>query len=360
MVECENCGRKYAKLGYAKHKKACDIFYKNDFIDQYKNGKSPNRLSKEYNMSPEKIKEYLGDNIDNRKRRYIDPIVEKNRRNKISKKLKKNPNGGGYRKGSGRGKSGKYKGYWCDSTYELVWVIYHIDHGIKFERNEQKFKYKHKGKSKTYLPDFTKNGILYEVKGYKDDLTDLKLKSVNKPIRILYKEDIQHMFDYVHDKYNTRHLYNLYDTKHENIYYIKEKLDIESKEEYLNLLKKFTYSDICRENKVSRKELAHLTRYYNINIFKLNRTKRKFNKVKNKKDPIVYYCKCGNKVSRKGNRCMKCAKYQERKIKNRPSYNQLLEDINKTNYTKTGEKYGVSDNCIRKWIKKYERENGKL
>lgn len=28
--------------------------------------------------------------------------------------------GGGYRKGSGRGKKGRYKGYWCDSSWELA------------------------------------------------------------------------------------------------------------------------------------------------------------------------------------------------------------------------------------------------
>lgn len=39
----------------------------------------------------------------------------------------------------------------------------------------------------------------------------------------------------------------------------------------------------------------------------------------------------------------------------RPSYDTLLEDLRVTNYTKTGEKYGVSDNCIRKWIKMYEK-----
>ena len=31
---------------------------------------------------------------------------------------------GGYIPKSGVGKGGWYKGVWCDSTYELVWVIY--------------------------------------------------------------------------------------------------------------------------------------------------------------------------------------------------------------------------------------------
>ena len=47
-------------------------------------------------------------------------------------------------------------------------------------------------------------------------------------------------------------------------------------------------------------------------------------------------------------------KFSQRKVK-RPSYEVLLEDIKNTNYFQTGKKYNVSDNCIRKWIKMYEK-----
>ena len=36
---------------------------------------------------------------------------------------------------------------------------------------------------------------------------------------------------------------------------------------------------------------------------------------------------------------------------------ELLKDIEDTNYTITGKKYGVSDNAIRKWIKQYKKES---
>lgn len=42
-----------------------------------------------------------------------------------------------------------------------------------------------------------------------------------------------------------------------------------------------------------------------------------------------------------------------RKIE-RPTLEQLLKDIEDTNYVQTGKKYGVSDNSIRKWIKNYK------
>ena len=40
---------------------------------------------------------------------------------------------------------------------------------------------------------------------------------------------------------------------------------------------------------------------------------------------------------------------------NRPSLLQLKQDLKDLKYyVKVGEKYNVSDNCIRKWIRKYQ------
>lgn len=39
------------------------------------------------------------------------------------------------------------------------------------------------------------------------------------------------------------------------------------------------------------------------------------------------------------------------KVKDRPSLQQLQEDIKALNYVGAGKKYGVSDNAIRKWEK---------
>lgn len=45
------------------------------------------------------------------------------------------------------------------------------------------------------------------------------------------------------------------------------------------------------------------------------------------------------------------------RVNQRPSYKQLLDDVDINGYTGTGRKYGVSDNSIRKWIKFYEKYN---
>lgn len=66
------------------------------------------------------------------------------------------------------------------------------------------------------------------------------------------------------------------------------------------------------------------------------------------------YCKCGKIIYKDSKSCMECYSIRQRKV-DRPSLEQLLIDIKNTNYVLTGKKYGVSDNAIRKWIKKYEK-----
>ncbi len=56
--------------------------------------------------------------------------------------------------------------------------------------------------------------------------------------------------------------------------------------------------------------------------------------------------------------CMNKKKFEDNcKEKDRPSKEQLLKDIGELGYTGSGKKYGVSDNCIRKWIKRYDKFN---
>ena len=72
----------------------------------------------------------------------------------------------------------------------------------------------------------------------------------------------------------------------------------------------------------------------------------------------IYKCTdCKKQINRGSTRCKSCAsiKLNKRKIKNRPSLETLLKDLENLPYTKVGKKYGVSDNCIRKWIKQYQK-----
>lgn len=123
------------------------------------------------------------------------------------------PNGGGYRNGSGRAKTGYYKGIYCGSTYELVWVIYNLDHNIKFSR----FPGVIKNNDITYYPDFLLEDkkTIIEIKGYEQkELVDRKSKAAEAEgysVKVLRKNNIQHMFEYVEKTYNSKKFYDLYD-----------------------------------------------------------------------------------------------------------------------------------------------------
>lgn len=107
---------------------------------------------------------------------------------------------GGYRKGSGVGKSGWYKGIWCDSSYELAWVIYQIEHKIHFERNYESFEYKWNNKKHKYTPDFKQNNFFIEIKGFVNEQTKEKLKVIPN-LKIIFRADLNKEFDYVEKKY---------------------------------------------------------------------------------------------------------------------------------------------------------------
>jgi len=94
------------------------------------------------------------------------------------------------------GKRGIYKGYKCDSSWELAYVIYNLEHNIQFERNKKGFKYIYENKEYRYYPDFIEAGQYIEIKGYKTKKDDEKWKVV-KNLKIMFYEDIKYMLDYV-------------------------------------------------------------------------------------------------------------------------------------------------------------------
>lgn len=121
---------------------------------------------------------------------------------------------GGYREGSGRSKSGYYRGIYCGSTYELCWVIHSLDHGIEFVR----FPGKLEKDRVVYYPDFllADGKTIVETKGYeKEEFVNKKTlvaESFGYRVVVLRKNDLKYAFDYVKEKYNTSKFYNLYDS----------------------------------------------------------------------------------------------------------------------------------------------------
>ncbi len=113
---------------------------------------------------------------------------------------------GGYRPGSSRGNCGWYKGIWCDSSWELAFVIYNLDHKIKFDRNNEGFEYEYKNKKHKFYPDFIIDGEYVEIKNYKHENLENKIKYFPHRIKILFKPQIQHMIDYTIKKYGKNYI----------------------------------------------------------------------------------------------------------------------------------------------------------
>lgn len=136
-------------------------------------------------------------------------IVEKQSMSRI-----KNGKSGGYRRHGGRGIRGWYKGIWCDSSWELAWVIYNIDHNIKFSRCTEKFNYIFDGKMHKYNPDFIlENGEYVEIKGWSCQKWQAKVDQFpkHKKLCILMKDQLKTIIDYVISKYG-KDFIRLYET----------------------------------------------------------------------------------------------------------------------------------------------------
>ena len=126
-------------------------------------------------------------------------------------KIAKLRNFGGYQQGSGRGKKGWYKGFFCDSSWELAFLVYCLDHNIPIERNKEKRSYLWKGKTYNYIPDFIVDGSIVEIKGYKSNKW-LAKHECNSDIKVYYEEDMKKYFNYVHNEYG-KDFINLYEER---------------------------------------------------------------------------------------------------------------------------------------------------
>lgn len=76
--------------------------------------------------------------------------------------------------------------------------------------------------------------------------------------------------------------------------------------------------------------------------------------IRERKPAKIYYCvDCGKQLQREGTRCIQCYRIFHKKVKDRPSREELKNMIRNYPFTKIGEKYKVTDNAIRKWCDSY-------
>lgn len=228
MYTCQNCGKSFIKK-YSKYSdgkfccKVCARKYSSSIKKEQKNilisKKLQHYYQSQYYQNP-KICSVCGDPIPFEKRKQKTCSMKCSHQLGTMTKRKNNSNlGGGYRlNGHRKSRKGYYKGIYCDSTYELAYLIYCIDHNIDIKRCTETFEYEYEGKIHKYHPDFETNGELVEIKGYHTELVDIKLEAVKKPIKIMYYDDLINMFEYVANTYNKKvynkgknNFYELYD-----------------------------------------------------------------------------------------------------------------------------------------------------
>jgi len=109
-------------------------------------------------------------------------------------------------------KYGVYKGVECDSSWELAFVIYCIDHNIEVRRNKQFFEYMYDNKVHRYFPDFIIDGVYYEIKNFYTDVVEAKIEQFpeDKTLKIVDANSIKYYINYVTDTYGND-FYNMYD-----------------------------------------------------------------------------------------------------------------------------------------------------
>ena len=109
-------------------------------------------------------------------------------------------------------KYGFYNGIECDSSWELAYVLYELDHGKNVIRNTDCFPYTYNNEIHSYFPDFIVDNVYVEIKGYYDDVVKAKVSQFPKDLslNIIDKTKISIYLDYAINTYG-KDFWKLYD-----------------------------------------------------------------------------------------------------------------------------------------------------
>lgn len=270
QYKCPYCGKILTKAGVCSHiicvhtKEGRDRVLrnaKNSSIKQKGRSSWCKGLTKETSESLRKMSQTL-------KKKHYTPwnkgktnIFSKQVRNSISYKMKQIAKIRASNLGVGRAYKGWYKNYWCDSQWELAFVIYCIDHNIKIDRCQESFEYNYDNETHLYYPDFIVDGKYIEIKGYqsKKDLAKLRCFPKDKSLLIYKYMQLKPIFNYILKQYNLKSIndiHTLYDKQ------FKKKIDKTDK----NKKQKVLSDDILQK-------INHIMSY-NINFSKFGWVER--------------------------------------------------------------------------------------
>jgi hypothetical protein len=203
--KCDKCYQEISLSNYKKHYNKCNGIAKNDkkmkmsWLQDNGNYKCP-LCEKEFKGINFHIWAKHNENNKNWHPNKGKPTWNKGKKTgprslEDKEKIAKNNKGG-------RGKQGKYKNIYCNSSWELAYLIYCFDNNIKIQRNTQGFEYIFNGMKFHYFPDFIKENDTYvEIKGYKNERYNDKISQFKNKLEIIDKEKIKPYLDYVIQKY---------------------------------------------------------------------------------------------------------------------------------------------------------------
>lgn len=182
---CE-CGREFDKYqSLNAHFSVC-LIHKEAIGVEVKIAESRIRSGDKCNFS----KAFLGEDklkaMQEKSRQTLENNIKSGKTNKITSSL--------------RFKCGWYKGFYCDSSWELAFVIYCLDHNLPIKRCRQCLRYEFEGEIHRYYPDFEINDKIYEIKGRENEKTQAKQKQFPDIIILRYKEMLP-ILSYVKEKY---------------------------------------------------------------------------------------------------------------------------------------------------------------
>ena len=109
------------------------------------------------------------------------------------------------------GYAGRYKGFWCDSSWELAFVAYHLDHGIEIKRNRKGFKYNFYKKKHKFYPDFIVDGKYVEIKGSIKRKSKAKFEQFPGELIVVGAKEIKPYLDYATKTYGKEFFKTIYD-----------------------------------------------------------------------------------------------------------------------------------------------------
>jgi hypothetical protein len=135
-------------------------------------------------------------------KKFAAGLTVEERKKRFGGPKKFSPLNGGIRRGAGRGKKGWYRGFWCDSSWELAWVMYQLDHGVGFTRNTVGFEYSFLGETHKFYPDFRLvDGTYVEVKGWLDARNKAKVQQFPHEMQVVGKQEIATILNYAKSTY---------------------------------------------------------------------------------------------------------------------------------------------------------------